>query len=283
MTPLNTINILVAEDNDVSRQMMSAVLSNDGYDIIEARDGTEAIELIRNISIDLALVDINMNPIGGFEFVRYLRTNNIKTDVVIITGDDSSDILIEAQTLGVLRVLQKPVEPDRLQQTVTRALEKQSKRVRSFGSETHKSTFSPEELIKKAIDLAENNARSGKGRPYGAVITDKNGHILGEGVNGSGSRIDPTAHAEIIAIRKAAEKLGKTDLSECVLYCSSEPTMMGRALIVSAGIERVFFGLSHKNIKLINGTESQPRSSNTVYKQLCKAEAEHMFRKWQQD
>lgn len=127
MSDTSLATILIAEDNDVSRDMMTAILSNAGYHIIPARNGEEAILHVTEIDqtpIDLALVDINMVPKGGFEFVKYMVAHEIKIPSVIITGDDSSDILTESSALGVEQVYQKPIEPERLLQVVVRILER---------------------------------------------------------------------------------------------------------------------------------------------------------------
>ena len=124
--------ILIAEDNDVSRKMMVGILEAEGYEIVQASDGGEAIEKIKEHDVDLALVDINMAPKGGFEFVKHMFVNGIKIPVVIITGDDSSDILIQASDLGVAQVYQKPVEPGRLLQTVERTLKRYKPKADNF-------------------------------------------------------------------------------------------------------------------------------------------------------
>ena len=87
------ISILVAEDNEVSRELMCAILKTQGYCVVPATDGEDAIQKIKQQDIDLALVDLNMEPKGGFEFVKYLVINGISLPVVIVTADDSSDIL----------------------------------------------------------------------------------------------------------------------------------------------------------------------------------------------
>jgi len=113
-----SITVLIAEDNDVSRDMMAGILQVQGYNIIHATDGGEAIEQIKNHKVDVALVDINMAPTGGFEFVKHLVVKNIKIPVAVVTGVDTSDVLMEANALGVLQVIQKPINPDRLVQSV---------------------------------------------------------------------------------------------------------------------------------------------------------------------
>lgn len=250
-----TINILIAEDNDISRELMASILKTQGYSVVPATDGDSAIKAIESQNIDLALVDLNMAPMGGFEFVRYLVVNGIDLPVVIVTADDSSDILMKASNLGISRVLHKPVEPRRLIEIVQRILKQYGYTTQPLASGTHHTRFTPEQLMQRAVELAERNARTGKGGPFGAVVATESGEVLGEGTNGISSRVDPTAHAEIMAIRQAAEKLGRADLGDCILYCSSEPTMMGQALILSVGIKTVYYGLNHDEINRIRQRE----------------------------
>ncbi len=280
MSDHNSINILIAEDNDISRALMASVLKTQNYTVFEAIDGGQAIEIVNEEVIDLALVDLNMEPKGGFDFVRYLVANGIELPVVIITADESSDVLTRASDLGVTRVLQKPVEPDRLLSLTQSVLKRYGHTFQTFGSYVHETQYTPEQLMQRAIELAERNARSQKGGPFGAVIANANGEILGEGTNGVTSRVDPTAHSEIMAIRQAAEKLGQADLSTCVLYCSSAPTAMGRALIASVGIEEVYFGLAHDDIRDAC-TRERKSFSEPDYKQICRDDALKMFSRWQ--
>jgi len=270
-----SITVLIAEDNDVSRDMMAGILQVQGYNIIHATDGGEAIEQIKNHKVDVALVDINMAPTGGFEFVKHLVVKNIKIPVAVVTGVDTSDVLMEANALGVLQVIQKPINPDRLVQSVRRMAKSIGLNPDPMGIETHQSTHSHEQLMQKAIELAEKNVALGKGGPYGAVIANKDGKILGEGVNGIQSRIDPMAHAEVMAIRQAAERQGATSLQDCILYCSSQPTKIGEALIESVGIQTVYYGLSSEDVTSIRG---KAETTTPSYEQICKDEALAMFK-----
>lgn len=272
------ITILIAEDNVVSREMMSAILQTQGYKTIPASDGDEAIAVIQEQDVDLALVDINMAPTGGFEFVKYLLVNGIDVPVVVVTADDSSDMLIEASALSVQRVLQKPIQPARLLETVSKILKRRGLNPAPMGVEAHDSKFSHEALMARAIELAHKNAQSKKGGPFGAVLADPSGKILGEGANGITSRSDPTAHAEVMAIRQAAERLGRSDLSDCVLYVSSEPTMIGKALIQSVGIAKVYYGLSHAEAGQIRAKTAH--LPETQYEQLGHDAATAMFMQW---
>lgn len=266
------LNILIAEDNDVSRDMMASILKTKGYQIHGAIDGESAIKVIQDQSIHLAVVDVNMAPTGGFEFVKYLITKGIDIPVVIVTADESSDMLMEATSLGVAKILQKPIEPDRLLQTVNRILSRRGLNPAPLAVEQHTARHEPEDLMRKTIEMAAANVRSGKGRPYAAIVASQDGQVLGTGANGHSSRVDPVAHAEVMAIQQAAQTLGKADLSDCVLYCSSQPTKIGEALVESVSISKVYFGLRHED----SGT-SQKEKSETAYEQLCRDEALEMY------
>lgn len=285
-----SITVLIAEDNDVSRELMASILKTQNYSVLTAIDADSAIQVVQKNDVDLALVDINMAPKGGFEFVKYLVIKGIKLPVVIVTGDDSSDILMEANALGVQRVLQKPVVPERLLQVVERIIQRHGIKPKAFAISSHNTRHTPEQLMDYAIELAERNFKSHKGGPFGAVVADSDGRIIGEGTNGITSRADPTAHAEVLAIRQAAEKLGRTELSDCTLYVSSQPTMMGHALIVSVGIKTVYYGLSQEDIQSIRQADQRVRDEitqktaapqKTVFKQIGRDKAQEMFMKWQ--
>lgn len=113
--------ILVVEDNDFVRMQIVRFLSEENYDILEARDGEEAL---MNMSADIALaiVDVRMEPVGGFEFIRSIRGSEMDTPVILVTGDDNPDMLNDAAKWGVTAVLMKPVQRDRLTKMVERTI-----------------------------------------------------------------------------------------------------------------------------------------------------------------
>ena len=94
--------------------------------------------------------------------------------------------------------------------------------------------------MRRAISLAEDNASSGNGGPFGAVIV-KDGKVVAEGSNTVTVDNDPTAHAEVNAIRRACAVLGTFDLSGCELYTSCEPCPMCLAACYGAHISRVYY------------------------------------------
>lgn len=119
-------NILIVEDNDFVRMQIVRYLSDAGFATREASDGQVALDQFSN-DIDLAIVDVRMEPIDGFEFIKSLRGRNINTPVILVTGDQNPDLLNEANKWGVNAVLMKPVQKDRLIKMVTRAIQQVQK------------------------------------------------------------------------------------------------------------------------------------------------------------
>jgi len=95
-------------------------------------------------------------------------------------------------------------------------------------------------FLRQAIQLAKDHCRDGKGGPFGAVVVREE-EVVGMGWNQVVEATDPTAHAEILAIREAAGRLGTHILDECVIYCSCEPCPMCLSAIYWAHIPRVVF------------------------------------------
>ena len=113
--------VMVVEDNDFVRMQICSFLKNEGLDVIECTDGLQASgEISKEVAI--AVVDVRMEPVNGFEFIRKIRNDGIKTPVILVTGDDNPDLLSEASRLEVLAVLKKPVQKDRLIKTIFRTL-----------------------------------------------------------------------------------------------------------------------------------------------------------------
>src|SRR6204780_2099180 len=94
--------------------------------------------------------------------------------------------------------------------------------------------------MERAIQLSLENVRSGRGGPFAAVVA-KDGKIIAEAANRVTVENDPTAHAEIVAIREACRKLGTFHLTDCELYSSCEPCPMCLGAIYWARLARVYF------------------------------------------
>jgi len=143
-----------------------------------------------------------------------------------------------------------------------------------------------DEYMREAIELSVNNIDN-NGGPFGAVIV-KDGKVIAKGVNRVTSNIDPTAHAEVNAIREAAKVLGTFDLSGCEIYSSCEPCPMCLGAIYWARLDKLFFANTKQDAKDIEFDDSfiyeeldlpiEERKIPT--KQMLREEALAAFNKW---
>jgi guanine deaminase len=107
-----------------------------------------------------------------------------------------------------------------------------------------------ESFMKRAIELSRMNMQAGAGGPFGAVVV-KDGKIVGEGWNQVTSSNDPTAHAEVVAIRNACRTLDTFKLSGCTIYTSCEPCPMCLAAIYWARLDRIVYANTHTDAAAI--------------------------------
>jgi guanine deaminase len=143
------------------------------------------------------------------------------------------------------------------------------------------------EFMKEAIRLSIDNVEKGTGGPFGAVIV-KNGRIIASGTNQVTANNDPTAHAEVIAIRKACEALKSFQLEGCEIYCSCEPCPMCLGAIYWARPDKIFYANSKEDAAQIHFDDQfiydeialPPEKRRVFTKQLLREEALEAFRKW---
>ena len=100
--------------------------------------------------------------------------------------------------------------------------------------------MSSEDFMQRAVDLALECMRANQGGPFGAVIV-RDGVIVAEGWNEVTSTCDPTAHAEVVAIRRACAKFGTFHLSDCEIYASCEPCPMCLGAIYWARFRALYY------------------------------------------
>ena len=142
------------------------------------------------------------------------------------------------------------------------------------------------EFMKRAIELSENSANS-TGGPFGSVIV-KDEKIISEGSNRVTLTNDPTAHAEIVAIRQACKKLNTFNLSGCDIYTSCEPCPMCLSAIYWSHIDKIYYGNSRLDASKIgfdddfiyNELNKDSSSRKIQMKQISQHEAKKAFLDW---
>lgn len=143
-----------------------------------------------------------------------------------------------------------------------------------------------DELMRRAIELSIDNVKNGGG-PFGAVIA-KDGVIVAEGVNRVTSSCDPTAHAEVSAIRAATAKLGTFDLEGHEIYTSCEPCPMCLGAIYWAHLDKIYYGNNKSDAKNIGFDDSfiydemelKPKDRKLPSEELLHNEAIKAFEDW---
>ena len=111
-------------------------------------------------------------------------------------------------------------------------------------------------FLRMAIELAKEGMRTNAGGPFGAVIV-KDGQVVGKGYNRVTSNNDPTAHAEVTAIREACQTLGHYQLTDCTIYASCEPCPMCLGAIYWARPERIVYAATHQDAAEIAGFDDR--------------------------
>ncbi len=145
------------------------------------------------------------------------------------------------------------------------------------------------EFMARAIDLGRVHMRSGEGGPFGAVVV-KGGEIVAEGYNEVLSSKDPTAHAEVVAIRRAAARLESVHLEGCEIYASCEPCPMCLGAIYWARIETIWFACTAEDAgeigfddKIMHQEMQRPPVDRRIpSRQLLRHDALAVFREWRE-
>jgi tRNA(Arg) A34 adenosine deaminase TadA len=141
--------------------------------------------------------------------------------------------------------------------------------------------------MRRAIELSRIHMHDGAGGPFGAVVV-KDGRIVGEGWNQVTSANDPTAHAEIVAIREAARHLGTFSLDGCEIYSSCEPCPMCLGAILWGRFERLYYANSREEAAAIGFDDAVfydevaavPAERTLPSTRLLEGEALSVFRAW---
>jgi CheY-like chemotaxis protein len=112
--------ILIVEDEDFHRILLKKILVDNGYQVIEASNGTDGLEIMRTSKIDMIISDLEMPKMDGMEFTKWVKEHNPKFPVVIITGHASNFSPKEIIDVNVDAFLHKPFQKDDLLEIIER-------------------------------------------------------------------------------------------------------------------------------------------------------------------
>lgn len=143
--------------------------------------------------------------------------------------------------------------------------------------------------MQKAIELAIENVNSGRGGPFAALVA-RNGTVIAQGTNRVTTQHDPTAHAEIVAIRAACEAVDDFELTGCTLYTTCEPCPMCMGAVYWARLDRVMYASTREDAAAVGFDDAHiydelqrsPSDRRIPMKQMCPDEAQRVFEVWEQ-
>jgi len=142
-------------------------------------------------------------------------------------------------------------------------------------------------FITEAVELSRNGMNNNEGGPFGAIVV-KDGKIVGRGNNRVTSTNDPTAHAEVVAIREACKTLNSFQLDDCILYTSCEPCPMCLGAIYWARPDKVFYANTREDAAAIGFDDDfiyeeiniGMENRKIPFEQLGREEALEVFNEW---
>lgn len=290
-------HILIVENNDITRKLIVGILNNKGYETYEAKSGDEAVTFLGK-HLTLMVLDIENDNIDNIGLLHKLKMEHSKLPVIALT--DEADHKAVQERIGVthVSVITKPVMPERLLNNIQSHLlgnvvEKIERETIPAAKPLMPDMRDPEDkaqreaFMRRAIDLSQEKMDANCGGPFGAVIV-KGGKIVGEGWNQVTSANDPTAHAEMVAIRSAAAALNDFNLEGCEIYTSCEPCPMCLSAIYWARIDRIFFGNTREDAERIGFDDdfiyrevALPEDKRTLpSKMFLRDEAKIVFDNW---
>jgi tRNA(Arg) A34 adenosine deaminase TadA len=144
-------------------------------------------------------------------------------------------------------------------------------------------------FMKEAIEIGLQGMKAGLGGPFGAIVV-RGDEVIGKSSNQVTSTNDPTAHAEVMAIRHACRTIGDFQLTDCVLYTSCEPCPMCLGAIYWARLKKVYYAAQQQDAEKADFDDSfiyqemnkAPLKRNIPMEQIMRSEGQFLFEEWKQ-
>src|SRR5215210_2996471 len=157
---MTSMRILIVDDEEVLRDVLDAVLRREGFDIIAASSGEEALSVLDSEEVDLVVLDVMLPGISGIDTLRAIRISNPYLPVIVITAFSSIDGAIDAMKQGAFHYIPKPFKNEEVILTVNKALEQrrlsnENERLKTELSEkySYSNIIGKSEIMRKVFDL----------------------------------------------------------------------------------------------------------------------------------
>ncbi len=278
--------VLVLEPNDITRKLIVSILTKAGYATFEAGKSDDAVGLLAR-KPSLVIMDVEGDGADSFGFLKKMQKDHGKVPLVALAEPGDRDSLQQRINLPRVTFLDKPVNPMMVLSTVENFLVADAALgTVAVGGDTELD-LKRKQYMRRAIDLSQQKMDENCGGPFGAVIV-KGGQIVGEGWNCVTSTNDPTAHAEMVAIRAAAAATKDFKLEGCEIYTSCEPCPMCLAAIYWARIDKIFYANHREDAERIGFDDAflyseialpENKRALPVYRML-REEAKIVFDNW---
>jgi len=220
--------ILVADDEEGVRELFKEIALDEGFNVLLAKDGIEAVQKARNHIPDVIILDIRMPDMDGMEAFRRIKESLMNVPVIFITAFGTSDLAIEAMKNGAYNYLTKPFDIDEIRIVIRRALQLRqlTNEVAVLRSGATQSSYDHDELLGHSLAMQEVYKTIGK-------IADSDAAVFILGENGTGK--------ELVA-KKIHENSHRSDSPFVVINCYQESAVFAEELKrIPTGSSSVFF------------------------------------------
>ena len=275
--------VLVLEPNDITRKLIVSILSKAGYATYEASKGDDAVGLLAR-KPGVVIMDVEGDTADDFGFLKKMQKDHSRVPLIALAESGDRDAMQQRINMPRITFLDKPVNPMVVLSTVETCFAGEAA---PTGPESDVE-LQRKGFMRRAIDLSQQKMDENCGGPFGAVIV-KGGKIIGEGWNCVTSTNDPTAHAEMVAIRAAAAANKDFKLEGCDIYTSCEPCPMCLSAIYWARIDKIFYANMREDAERIGFDDAflyrevalpENKRSLPVYR-LLREEAKIVFENWE--
>jgi len=286
MTAESKGHILVLEPNDMTRKLIAGILIKNGYQVSEAKNGDEAVGLLSK-SPSLVVFDVEGDDADSFGFTKKMQRDHAKTPVIAACEEGEREALQQRVNLKKLSFIDKPLNPMALLASIENVMVQETMAGVANARPDNDVETQRKVFMRRAIDLSQQKMDENAGGPFGAVIV-KGGKIIGEGWNCVTSTNDPTAHAEMVAIRAATAHIKDFKLEGCEIYTSCEPCPMCLSAIYWARLDKIFYANMREDAERIGFDDAflyrevalpENKRSLPVYR-LLREEAKIVFDNW---